>query len=73
MINEQFLKEDFGGENLVTGQDVADILGVGEMYKKGKEQEMMDSQLKTECTNRFNEFMSRLNEVDKKNARDIID
>ena len=73
MINEEFLREDFVGEQLVTGQEVADLVGAGEIYRKGKQMEAMDNELKTEAINKFSNLMKRMNEVDKKKSKDVID
>ena len=75
MINESFLREGFEGENIITGEDVARLLGKEalDMYYKGKQQEEIDNQMKESVQNKFNNFMCRLNEVDKKNAKDVID
>lgn len=73
MINEEFLREDFGGEQIVTGQEVADLVGAGEIYRKGKQMEAMDNEMKMEAKNRFSSMMNRMNEVSRKNAKDIID
>ena len=73
MINEEFLREDFGGEQIVTGQEVADLLGAGEIYRTGKQMEAMDNEMKMEAKNRFSSMMNLMNEVSRKNAKDIID
>ena len=73
MINEEFLREDFEGGQLVTGQDVADLLGMGEVYKKGKQMEAMDNEMKMEAKKKFVNIFNRMNEVAKRDAKDIID
>lgn len=71
MINESFLNEGFEGENLVTGEDVARLLGQDALdtYLKGKQEIEMDNQMKEDVQKKFTNFMSRLNEVDKKNKK----
>ena len=36
MLNEEFLNEDI--TSIVTGEEVANLLGVGALYKQGKEE-----------------------------------
>lgn len=73
MINEEFLREDFGGEQIVTGQEVADLVGAGDIYRKGKQMEAMDNEMKMEAKTKFVNIFNRMNEVAKRNAKDIID
>lgn len=70
MINESFLNEWTEGGNVVTGEDVASFLGPEalELYKKGKQENAIGNQMKEDKKRDFNDFMKRMNEVDKKNA-----
>lgn len=73
MIKEEFLNENFTGEQPVTGLDVAKLVGAEDIYKKGKQQEEMDSQMKIEAKKRFSNMVTRMNEINKRNQKDIID
>ena len=73
MIKEEFLNENFTGEQPVTGLDVAILVGAEDIYKKGKQQEEMDNQMKIEAKKRFSNMVTRMNEVNKRNQKDIID
>lgn len=70
MINESFLNEWTEGGNVVTGEDVASFLGPEalELYKKGKQENAIGNQMKEDKKRDFNDFMKRMNEVDKKNV-----
>ena len=65
MIKESFLNEGFEGENLVTGEDVAQILGpeAVKMYEKGKQQIELDNQMKENVQKDFNSFLKRLDKT----------
>jgi len=70
MINEDFLRED---TSVVTGEQIADMLGMGDIYRKGKEEIAQDEAMVESVKGKFSNMMQRLNENDKKNKKDIID
>ena len=72
-MNEEILNESLECEEVITGQEVADLVGMGEIYQQGKKMEMMDNQMKNEAYGKFKSFLSRMNEVEKKNSKDMID
>ena len=73
MINEDFLRENSVGEQYVTGQDVADLLGMGDVYKRGKEMEKMDNEMTEQAKNKFSNMFKRMNEARKKNQKEVLD
>ena len=72
-MNKDFLNESLECEEIVTGQEVADILGMGEIYRQGKEMEKMHEQMKLEAQDRFKNMVGRMRIVEKQNKGDIID
>lgn len=72
-MNKEFLNESLECEEIVSGQEVADLMGMGDVYRKGKEMEKMHEQLKTEAQNKFKNLVDRMGEVDKRNLKDFID
>ena len=72
-MNKDFLNESLECEEIVTGQEVADILGMGEIYRQGKEMEKMHEQMKLEAQERFKDMLGRMRIVEQQNNSDIID
>lgn len=72
-MNKDFLNESLECEEIVTGQEVADILGMGEIYRQGKEMEKMHEQMKLEAQDRFKNMVGRMRIVEKQNKGNIID
>ena len=73
MMDNKFLNESLESEEIVTGQEVADLMGMGDIYRKGKEMEQMHEQLKTETQHKFKDLVDRMGAVDKRNAKELID
>jgi hypothetical protein len=63
MINEDFLKES--DENIITGSQVANMLGMGDIYKRGQEQIAQEEQMKEDVRSMFSQLTERINKVPK--------
>jgi hypothetical protein len=61
------------GTPMVTGEDVAELLGCGDLYRQGKEEEAQQGQMRESMQKKFYNMFNRINEVEKKNRPNIID
>ena len=66
--NKEYLNE----VNL-TGLDVANMLGLGDMYKSGVEKIRQEEEMKNEAVRNFKDMMDRINEAEKNSLQDKID
>lgn len=63
MLNEEFLNEDI--TSIVTGEEVANLLGVGALYKKGKEEIARDENMRENIKSKFADLTERMNKAPK--------
>lgn len=63
MLNEEFLNEDIA--SIVTGEEVANLLGVGALYKKGKEEIARDENMRENIKSKFADLTERMNKAPK--------
>lgn len=63
MINESFLRESMECEQIITGQEVADMVGMGDVYRRGKEMEAQDAQMVEKLKGNFASIVERMNKV----------
>ena len=63
MLNEEFLNEDI--TSIVTGEEVANLLGVGALYKQGKEEIARDENMRENIKSKFADLMERMNKAPK--------
>lgn len=63
MLNEEFLNEDI--TSIVTGEEVANLLGVGALYKKGKEEIARDEAMRENIKSKFADLTERMNKAPK--------
>ena len=63
MLNEEFLNEDIA--SIVTGEEVANLLGVGALYKKGKEEIAHDEAMRENIKSKFADLTERMNKAPK--------
>lgn len=63
MLNEEFLNEDI--TSIVTGEEVANLLGVGALYKKGKEEIARDENMCENIKSKFADLTERMNKAPK--------
>ena len=63
MLNEEFLNEDI--TSIVTGEEVANLLGVGALYKKGKEEIARDENMRENIKSKFADMTERMNKAPK--------
>ena len=62
-MNKQFLKESMEVNGVISGFDVAKMVGMGDSYLKGKEQIENAVREEIKVKNNFNNLMERLNKV----------
>lgn len=72
-MNKEFLNESLECEEIVSGQEVADLMGMGDIYRQGKKMEKMDEELKLEAQHKFKNLIERMRKVDESNVKEIID
>lgn len=63
MLNEEFLNEDIA--SIVTGEEVANLFGVGALYKKGKEEIARDENMRENIKSKFADLTERMNKAPK--------
>lgn len=63
MLNEEFLNEDI--TSIVTGEEVANLLGVGALYKQGKEEIARDENMRENIKSKFADLTERMNKAPK--------
>lgn len=63
MLNEEFLNEDIA--SIVTGEEVANLLGVGDLYKQGKEEIARDENMRENIKSKFADLTERMNKAPK--------
>ena len=63
MLNEEFLNEDI--TSIVTGEEVANLLGVGALYKQGKEEIARDEAMRENIKSKFTDLTERMNKAPK--------
>ena len=63
MLNEEFLNEDIA--SIVTGEEVANLLGVGDLYKQGKEEIAHDEAMRENIKSKFSDLTERMNKAPK--------
>lgn len=63
MLNEEFLNEDI--TSIVKGEEVANLLGVGALYKKGKEEIAHDEAMRENIKSKFSDLTERMNKAPK--------
>lgn len=63
MINEDFLRE--ADENIISGAEVANMLGMGDIYQRGVQQLAQEEQVKENIRSKFNQLTERMNKVPK--------
>ena len=63
MLNEEFLNEDI--TSIVTGEEVANLLGVGALYKQGKEEIARDENMRENIKSKFADLTERMNQAPK--------
>lgn len=63
MLNEEFLNENIA--SIVTGEEVANLLGVGALYKKGKEEIARDENMRENIKSKFADLTERMNKAPK--------
>ena len=63
MLNEEFLNEDI--TSIVTGEEVANLLGVGALYKKGKEEIARDENMRENIKSKFADLTERMSKAPK--------
>ena len=63
MLNEEFLNEDI--TSIVTGEEVANMLGAGALYKKGKEEIARDENMRENIKSKFADLTERMNKAPK--------
>lgn len=63
MLNEEFLNEDI--TSIVTGEEVANLLGVGALYKKGKDEIARDENMRENIKSKFADLTERMNKAPK--------
>lgn len=63
MLKEEFLNEDIA--SIVTGEEVANLLGVGALYKKGKEEIARDENMRENIKSKFADLTERMNKAPK--------
>ena len=63
MLNEEFLNEDIA--SIVTGEEVANLLGVGALYKKWKEEIARDENMRENIKSKFADLTERMDKAPK--------
>lgn len=63
MLNEEFLNEDIA--SIVTGEEVANLLGLGALYKQGKEEIARDETMRENIKSKFADLTERMNKAPK--------
>lgn len=63
MLNEEFLNEDI--TSIVKGEEVANLLGVGALYKQGKEEIARDENMRENIKSKFADLTERMNKAPK--------
>lgn len=64
---------DVAGHVKFTGYQVAQMVGAGDLYKRGLEQIAQEEQMKSEAVLKFVSMTNKINECDKKRLQDILD
>lgn len=70
MMNENFLKEDVNN-SVITGEEVAEMVGMGNQYRQGKEQIAQEESMMEAIKAKFNSINERINKVPK--GMDLFD
>lgn len=63
-MNKEFLNESLNCESIISGEDVANMLGMGDTYRKGKEEIANDVKVMENIKRNFANFSERINKVD---------
>ena len=61
MLNEEFLNEDI--TSIVSGEEVANLLGVGDLYRQGKKEIAHDETMRENFKSKFAELTERMNKT----------
>lgn len=70
MINEEFLRED-AGNAVVSGEEVAEMVGMGDQYRQGKAQIAQETNMMEAIKAKFDSINERMNKVPK--GMDLFD
>ena len=66
-INENLgtVNEGLGGNIVITGLDVAELVGMADVYERGKQEQQASTAAKIQAINeQFNSFLNRINNVE---------
>jgi hypothetical protein len=69
----KYKKINENGEPMITGEDVAELVGCGDLYRQGEAEFEKENQMRESVQKQFYNMFNRINEVEKKNRPDIID
>lgn len=72
MLNESFINEMQCNEDAVfTGEQIADMVGMGDIYRKGKQEVEHDNQMRESFRNRFANLTERMEKTPKGMEKDF--
>lgn len=72
MLNESFINEMQCNEYAVfTGEQIADMVGMGDIYRKGKKEVEHDNQMRENFRNRFSNLTERMENTPKGMEKDF--
>ena len=69
MINESYLNEDVAP--IFSGEQIADMVGMGAIYRKGKQEIAQDAQMRESFKNRFANLTERMENTPKGMEKDF--
>lgn len=74
MLNESFINEMHCNEDaVISGEEIANMVGMGDAYRQGKQEVEHDNQMIESCRGKFNTIMERMDKVVKNNRKEIFD
>ena len=69
MINESYLNEDVAP--IFSGEEIADMVGMGDLYRQGKQEIAQDMQMRESFKNKFANLTERIEKAPKGMEKDF--
>ena len=69
MINESYLNEDVAP--IFSGEEIADMVGMGDLYRQGKQEIAQDVQMRESFKNTFANLTERMEKIPKGMEKDF--